>query len=109
MALPWGNARTQFQLVRAQVISEIGKGVPRRKIFEALRKEGKISMSRSIFYEHAAKALNPKPETTCGSAIDPTAQEGGSGLETPQSPLLPAKSAGKSRFQMADEIPDYSE
>lgn len=107
MALPWGDARTQFQLVRAQVISEVGKGVSRRKIFEALLSEGKISMSEKTFYKIAAKALNPKAETSSGSAIDPTRGEGGSGASSPLEPLSPAQPKAKGRFQMASQIPDY--
>ncbi|SDR45190.1 hypothetical protein SAMN04515695_5518 [Pseudovibrio sp. Tun.PSC04-5.I4] len=107
MALPWGNARTQFQLVRAQVEAELGRGVSKRKIFEALRDEGKIDMTKRTFYKYAAKALNPMAELAQGSAIGPPPKTGGSRTNSPPVPLLPSQPAAKNRFQMASKIPDY--
>ncbi|KZK87621.1 hypothetical protein PsW64_00918 [Pseudovibrio sp. W64] len=107
MALPWGDARAQFQLVRAHVEAEIGRGVSTRTIFEALRDEGKIDMAKKTFYKYAAKALNLKPELAPGSAIVPPPKTGGSGSNTPQDPLLPSQPKGTNRFTMADSIKDY--
>ncbi|KZL20414.1 hypothetical protein PsAD2_01457 [Pseudovibrio axinellae] len=107
MALPWGDARAQFQLVRAHVETEIGRGVSKRTIFEALSSEGKINMSKTAFYKYAAKALNPKPDLPPGSAIVPPSKTGGSGSTTPRDSPLPSQPKGTNRFQMASKIPDY--
>ncbi len=107
MALAWGNARTQFQLVRAQVEAELEKGMSKRQIFEALRNEGKISMTEITFYKYAAKALNPNADSMRGKAIAPSHDKGGSGSSNPQTPLLPDRSRDKNRFQMDDDIPSY--
>ncbi|KZK84202.1 hypothetical protein PsAD46_03462 [Pseudovibrio sp. Ad46] len=107
MALPWGDARAQFQLVRAHVEAEIGRGISKRKIFEALSSKGKIDMAEKTFYECAAKALNPKSELAPGSAIVPPPKTGGSGSITPQDSSPPSQPKGTNRFQMADSIKDY--
>ncbi len=107
MALPWGDARAQFQLVRAHVEAEIGRGVSKRTIFEALLSEGKISMTLPAFYKCAAKDLNPKSELAPGSAIVPPPKTGGSGSNTPQDSPPPSQPRGSNRFTMADSIKDY--
>ncbi len=107
MALPWGDARTQFQLVRAHVEAEIGRGVSKHRIFEALLAEGKISMSRASFYNCAAKALNPMPKSSSGGAIVPPPQAEQERASPTKGPLLTSQPEGNGRFQMADEIPNY--
>ncbi|QUS59089.1 hypothetical protein KGB56_26095 (plasmid) [Pseudovibrio brasiliensis] len=107
MALPWGEARAEFQLVRAHVEAEIGRGVSKRRIFEALSKKGKITMSIQTFYKCAAKALNPKPNSPSGGAIAPPPQAEQERASPTNGPLLTSQPEGKSRFQMADDIPNY--
>ncbi|MGH0004361.1 hypothetical protein ACQU0X_30195 [Pseudovibrio ascidiaceicola] len=107
MALPWGDARSQFQLVRAQVISEYGKGVSNRKIFEALRDEGKISMCEKTFYKYAAMALKNMTETPSGSAVEPPPKAEERGSNTPLDPLSISQRRPTGRFQMAPKIKDY--
>ncbi|MGH0004732.1 TraK family protein [Pseudovibrio ascidiaceicola] len=107
MALPWGDARAQFQLVRAHVETEIGRGVSTRTIFEALLNEGKINMAKKTFYKYAAKALNPKSELAPGSAIVPPPKTRRGGSNTPQDSLLQTQPKATNRFTMADSIKDY--
>ncbi|WNZ53991.1 hypothetical protein QT397_02295 (plasmid) [Microbulbifer sp. MKSA007] len=64
-------------------------------------------MSRASFYNCADKALNPKPKSSSGGAIAPPPQAEQERASPTNGPLLTSQPEGKSRFQMADDIPNY--